>query len=178
MYLEKNSKYACERIKSLTLYLRRDTFLGTTFGVLIFIFWHYKLRKFSDKSNFYTLAKPHRKAADSQEIMLIVEDLEKKEADLSGLSDDSAGVKTFQLADREGKLLLLVWRQDNNHSSISKNKWYIGFFYEILSGKLQLFSICFFNDIIHDFIKIGQVCIPHHTCCTHNVVKEHFWLKR
>ena len=35
-------------------------------------------------------------------------------------------------------------------------------FYDLLSGKLQLFSISFFNDIIHDFIEMGQVDIPYH----------------
>ena len=30
------------------------------------------------------------------------------------------------------------------------------------------------NDIIHDLIEIGQVGIPHHMCCTHNVVKDYF----
>ena len=27
---------------------------------------------------------------------------------------------------------------------------------------------------IHDFIEIGQVDIPYHACCTHNVAKEYF----
>ena len=43
-------------------------------------------------------------------------------------------------------------------------------FYEIHSGKLQLFSICFFNEIIHDLIEIGQVGIAHHARCPHNAV--------
>ena len=34
------------------------------------------------------------------------------------------------------------------------------------------------NDIIHDLIEIGQGGIPHHACCTRNVVKEYFLLKR
>ena len=52
----KKSKYACERIKSLTLYLKRVVEKGHLAGVLG--------TRFMDKCNFHKLAKPHRKAAE------------------------------------------------------------------------------------------------------------------
>ena len=33
----------------------------------------------------------------------------------------------------------------------------------------NFFLICFFNDIIHDFIEIGQIDIPWNARCAYNV---------
>ena len=118
------------------------------------------MKKFSDKCNFHTLAMPHRKYADSQEIRQMLEDSDKWEADLSGPSDDSAGDKTFQPASRDGEI-------SSSEAKIAttvqfrKIKWYIE---AILWNTFWEATICFshftFFMILYIWLSLPQALHP------------------
>ena len=56
-----------------------------------------KNSKYGDKCNFHTLARPHRKAADSQEIGQMLEDSNKKRRTSQVFLMTVAGTKLFNL---------------------------------------------------------------------------------
>ena len=78
------------------------------------------------------MARPRRKAADSQEIRQILEDSGKKEADLSGLSGDSAEVKTFQLM--AGRDAEIPSSSSKAADQFRKIKWYVGYVIKYFLG--------------------------------------------
>ena len=91
------------------------------------------------------MARPRRKAANSQEIRAMLEVSDEEEADLSGLSDDSTLDATFKPAGRDGRISSSASDEEvASTGQFWKIKWYVGYFIKYFLGSYNFFQYVFF----------------------------------